>query len=144
MQEIARVAKTLAGVVDFKKIRRVVFCVAGAGISGFVMRPRTHCVTWLRISCHGNVTQQGPFRVAVTGVRMPRLNFFRGRRSTFEAYPLKTAKTYCNSEAKRLVNMSFLTEVSQKRFVFELQSVIFEGGFAENEALKIPHANRHN
>ena len=29
----------------------------------------------LQISCHGSVTLQVLFRVAVTGVRMPRLNF---------------------------------------------------------------------
>ena len=33
-------------------------------------------VEGLQISCHGSVTLQGSFRVAVTGVRMPRLNFF--------------------------------------------------------------------
>ena len=33
-------------------------------------------VEGLRISCHGSVTLQWSFRVAVTGVRMPRLNFF--------------------------------------------------------------------
>ena len=33
-------------------------------------------VEGLRISCHGSVSLQRSFRVAVTGVRMPRLNFF--------------------------------------------------------------------
>ena len=32
-------------------------------------------VEGLQISCYGNVTLQGSCRVAVTGVRMPRLNF---------------------------------------------------------------------
>ena len=32
-------------------------------------------VEGLQISCHGNVTLQGSFRAAVTGLRMPRLNF---------------------------------------------------------------------
>ena len=41
------------------------------------------------------------------------------------------AKLYCNSEVKCLVDMSFLKEVSQKSFVFELQSFIFEGRLAE-------------
>ena len=36
-----------------------------------------------------------------------------------------------NSEVKRLLNMSILKEVSQKCFVFELQSFVFEGGLAE-------------
>ena len=44
-------------------------------------------VEWLQISCHGFVTVQGPVRVAVRGVRMPRLNFFvpGAGRSIFEA-----------------------------------------------------------
>ena len=33
-------------------------------------------VEGLQISCHGSVTWQASFRVAVAGVRMPRLNFF--------------------------------------------------------------------
>ena len=33
-------------------------------------------VEGLQISCQGNVTLQGAFRAAVTGVRLPRLNFF--------------------------------------------------------------------
>ena len=41
------------------------------------------------------------------------------------------AKTYCNSEVKCLVDMSFLKEISQKSFVFELQSFIFEASLAE-------------
>ena len=33
-------------------------------------------VEGLQISCHGSVTLQGSFCVAVPGVRLPRLNFF--------------------------------------------------------------------
>ena len=36
-QEFVRVAKTLAGVVDLKRLRNDAFRVAGAMISGFVM-----------------------------------------------------------------------------------------------------------
>ena len=44
----------------------------------------------------------------------------------------KIAKTYWNSsEAKCLVNLSFLKEVSQKCFVFDLQRLILEGSLAE-------------
>ena len=43
----------------------------------------------------------------------------------------KIVKTYWNSEVNCPVNMSFLKEVSQKCFVFELQSFIFEGSLAE-------------
>ena len=44
---------------------------------------------------------------------------------------LKIVKTYWNSEVKCLVNLSFLKEVSQKCFVLELQSFVFEGSLAE-------------
>ena len=108
----------------FEEVRFDAFRVAGAGISGFA-KPTfeasgAESVEELQISSHGSVTLQGSFRVAITGVRMPRLNFH-----------FKIAKTYCNSEVKRLVTMSFLKEVSQKRFVFELQSFMFEGRLAE-------------
>ena len=49
----------------------------------------------------------------------------------FWSIHLKIAKTYCNSEVKRAVNMSFLKEVSQKCFVFDVQSFIFEGSLAQ-------------
>ena len=49
----------------------------------------------------------------------------------FWSIQLKIVKTYCNSEVKCLVDMSFLKEVSQKSFVFELQSCKFEGSLAE-------------
>ena len=79
-QEFVRVAKTLAGVVDLKRLRNDAFLVAGAGISCFVMSmfeaSDAESVEGLPISCHGSVTLQGSFRVAVTGLRMPRLNFF--------------------------------------------------------------------
>ena len=51
-------------------------------------------------------------------------------RAVLLKHPLKNwkiAKTYCNSDVKCLVDMSFLKEVSQKRFVFEFQSFIFGG-----------------
>ena len=75
-----RVAKTLAGVVDLKRLRNDAFRVAGEGISCFAMSmfeaSDAESVEGLQISCHGNVTLQGSFRVAVTRLRMPRLNFF--------------------------------------------------------------------
>ena len=55
-QEFVRVAKTLAGVVDLKRVRNDAFRVASAGISGFAKS---------MLEASG----------AVTGVRMPRLNF---------------------------------------------------------------------
>ena len=79
-QEFVRVAKTLARVVDLKRLRNDAFRVAGAGISCFVMSmfdaSDAESVEGLEISCHGSVTLQGSFRAAVTGLRMPRLNFF--------------------------------------------------------------------
>ena len=60
-----RVAKTLAGVVDLKRVVMSMFEASGA-----------ESVERLQISCHGIVTLQGSFRVAVAGVRMARLNFF--------------------------------------------------------------------
>ena len=79
-QEFVRVAKTLAGVVDLKRVWNDGFRVAGAGILWFVMSMfeafNAETVEGLQISCHGSVTLQWSFRVAVTGLRMPRLNFF--------------------------------------------------------------------
>ena len=49
----------------------------------------------------------------------------------FWSIHLKIAKTYCNSEVKRAVNMSFLKEVSQKCFVFDVRSFILEGSLAQ-------------
>ena len=49
----------------------------------------------------------------------------------FWSIHLKIVKTYWNSEVKRAVNMSFLKEVSQKCFVFGLQSFNFEGSLAQ-------------
>ena len=59
-QEFVRVAKTLAGVVDLKRIRNDAFRVAGAVISRFVMSmfdaSDAESVEGLEISCHGSVT----------------------------------------------------------------------------------------
>ena len=81
--EFVRVAKTLAGVVDLKRVCNDAFRVAGARISFFVMSmfeaSDAESVEGLQISCHGrhgSVTLQRSFRVAVTGLGMPRLNFF--------------------------------------------------------------------
>ena len=133
-QEFVRVAKTLAGVGDLKRLRNDAFGVAGARISCFAMlmfeASDAETVEGLEILCHGSVTLQWSFRVAVTGVRMPRLNFSVAGAALLK-HSLKIVKTYCNSEAKCPVNMSFFKEVSQKCFVFELQSLIFEGSLAE-------------
>ena len=79
-QEFVRVAKTLAGVGDLKRLRNDAFRVAGARSSCFAMSmfeaSDAESVEGLQLSCHGSVTLQWSFRVAVTGLRMPRLNFF--------------------------------------------------------------------
>ena len=75
-----RVAKTLAGVVDLKRLRNDAFRVAGARISCVAMSMfeafDAESVEGLQISCRGSLTLQGSFRVAGTGVRMRQLNFF--------------------------------------------------------------------
>ena len=130
-QEFVRVAKTLAGVVDLKRLRNNAFRVAGAMISRFVMSMfdalDAETVEGLQISCHGNVTLQWSFRVAVTGLRMSRLNFF-----VAGAILLK------RSIKNRYNVLEFWGQVSGQvvifdgsLFVFELQSFIFEGSLAE-------------
>ena len=58
----------------------MLFAGQAQGFRAFVMSmfeaSDAECVEGLQISCHGNATLQGSFRVAVTGVPMPRLNFF--------------------------------------------------------------------
>ena len=49
----------------------------------------------------------------------------------FWSIHFKIVKTYWISEVKWPVNMWFLKEVSQKCFVFDLQSFIFEGSLAQ-------------
>ena len=133
-QEFARVAKTLAGVVDLERVRNDAFRVARARISCSVMSmfeaSGAESMEGLQISCCGNVTLQGSFRVAVTGVRMPRLHFFvAGAAPYFGSIHFKIAKTYWNSEAwstsflKEVFKVSFLKDISQKSVVFEPQSL---------------------
>ena len=61
-QEFVRVAKTLAGVVDLKRLRNNAFRVAGEMISRFVMSIvealDAETVEGLQISYHGSVTLQ--------------------------------------------------------------------------------------
>ena len=61
-QEFVRVAKTLAGVVDLKRLRNDAFRVAGARISCFAMSMfeafDAESVEGLQLSCHGSDTLQ--------------------------------------------------------------------------------------
>ena len=93
-QEFLRVAKTLAGVVDLKRVPNDAFRVAG--ISCFVMSVMSmfeasdaESVEGLQISCYIIVALQGSFRVAVARVRMPPVNFFVAGAILFEKHPLK-------------------------------------------------------
>ena len=56
---------------------------------------------------------------------------FSWQAQSFWCMHLKIVKTYWNSEVKCPVNFSFFKEVSQKCFVFDLQSFIFEGSLAQ-------------
>ena len=61
-QEFVRVAKTLAGVGDLKRLRNDAFRLAGSMISCFVTSTfeasDAESVEGLQISCHGSVTLQ--------------------------------------------------------------------------------------
>ena len=168
-QEFVRVAKMLAGVGDLKRVGNGAFCVAGAVISRSVMSmfeaSDAESVGGLQISCYGSVTSQGSFRVAVTGLRMPGLNFFvagavllkrplknrwnvlefwgqvSGQYIIFEGSLAEMLRFWASKlhfwrKSRRNAsflsfNASILKEVSQKCFVFELHSFIFEGSLAE-------------
>ena len=126
--------KTLAVVVDLERLWNDAFRVAGTMISCSVMSvfevSGAKSVERLQISYHRSVTWQASFRVAITGLRIIRLNFFVASAILLK-HPLKIAKTNWKSTIKCLVNMSFLKEVSKKCFFFELQSFIFEGSLAQ-------------
>ena len=73
-----RVAKALAGVVDLKRVRNDAFRVAGISrcLMSMFQASDAESMKGLQIACHGNVTLQRSFRVAVTGLRVHRLIFF--------------------------------------------------------------------
>ena len=83
-----RVAKTLAGVVDLKRLRNAAFRVAGARISCFAMSMfeafDAESLEGLQLSCHGSdivvIILRGSYRTSYASAQL-----FRGRRSTFEA-----------------------------------------------------------
>ena len=119
--------KTLAGVVDLKRLWNDVFRVRGRR-RDFVL-----CVSMFNFQ----PTTQNPWngcKFYVTEVVLSRDHFawqlqeFACLGSTFSwrqaqyfwSIRSKIVKTYWNSEVRCLVDMSFLKEVSQKRFVFEL------------------------
>ena len=133
-QEFVRVAKGMAGVVDLKRVRNDAFRVVGAGISWFVMSMFEASDAESAEGCKFHVTE-----MLLCGDHFAwQLQEFVCLRPTclwqaqyFWSVHFKIAKMFCNSEAKCLVHMSFLKEVSQKCFGFDLQSLIFEGRLAE-------------
>ena len=136
-QEFVKVAKTLAGVVDLKGLRNDAFRVAGARISCFAM-------SMFQASDAESVEGWKGCNFHVTEVLLCSDHFawqlqdfvclgstFSWQAHYFWSIHLKIVKTYWNSEVKCPVNMWFLKEVSQKCFVFDLQSFIFEGSLAQ-------------
>ena len=133
--EFVRVAKTLASVVDLKRLGNDAFR-AWQGQWFRALRCR-----WLR------PPTQNPWKGCkfhVTEVLLCSDHFawqlqdfvclgstFSWQAQYFWSIHLKIAKSYCNSEVKRAVNMSFLKEVSQKCFVFDVRSFILEGSLAQ-------------
>ena len=132
-QEFVRVAKT--------RVRNDAFYGAGARILCFARLMfevwDAQSVEGLQILESGHVTLQASFRVAVTGVRLPRLNFFRCRRSTFEASASQLRKRIVILRSGRVVNMSSLKEVSQKSFVFEARRSFLSFAIAFLKELQI-------
>ena len=96
-QEFLRVAKTLAGVVDLKRVWNDAFCVASAGISCSSRRRRIRRrVAFMFRKCYlAGIISCGSYRSSHASARL-----------------------YWNSEAKCLVNMSFLKEVSAEKLRF--------------------------
>ena len=66
--------------MNLKRVRKDVFCVAVAGLSssGGMMLDvlDAECVERVQLLCSWRVNSQVSFRVAVSGLRMPRLIFF--------------------------------------------------------------------
>ena len=86
----------------------------------------------LQISCHGSVILCSDHFAWQLQDFVCLGSTFSWQAQSFWSIHLKIAKTYCNSEVKRAaVNMSFLKEVSQKCFVFDVRSFIFEGSLAQ-------------
>ena len=77
------------------------------------------------------IISRGSYRTSYASAQL-----FRGRRSTFEASAEKSLARIGILKSRRNASFlrfkaSFLKEVSQKCFVFDLQSVVFEGSLAE-------------
>ena len=151
-QEFVRVAKTLAGVVDLKRVWNEAFRVAGAMIFALCdvdvwsLRRRIcgRVANFMSRMCYfAVIISRGSYRTSYASAQL-----FRGRRNTFEASNWKSLKrivilrssvwSTCHfwRKSRRKAsffsfNATFLKEVSQKCFVLELQSFIFEGSLAE-------------
>ena len=95
---VAKTAVELNGFLNPSKKQlcsTMIFCSGYSGILFSMFEASdAESVQGLQISCYGHVTLRGSFRVAITGVRMPRRNFFLAG-AIFLKHPLKNAKTYC-------------------------------------------------
>ena len=153
-QEFVRVAKTLAGVVGWKRVwnercvsrgRRRDFVLCDVDVWSLRRRIRGKVRGFLvsRKYYFAGIISRGSYRSSYASAQ-----FFRGRRNTFEASTKKSVKrigilrssvrSTCHFWRKSRRNASFLSfkasflkEISQKSFVFELQSFNFEGNLAE-------------
>ena len=117
-QEFVRVAKTLAGVWF-----RALWCRC---LKPPTLKPWKGCkfhVTEVLL-CSDHFAWQLQDFVCLGST-------FSWQAQYFWSIHLENIKTYWNSEAKCLLNMSILKEVSQKCFVFDLQTFNFEGSLAE-------------
>ena len=139
-QEFVRVAKTLG---DLRRVWNDSFRVAGARISCFAMSmfeaSDAESVEGLQISCHGSVTLRWSFRVAVLQDFVCLGSTFSWQAQYFWSIHLKIVETstchFWRKSCRKALFLSFkasiFKEVSQKSFVFELQSLNFEGSLAE-------------
>ena len=135
-QEFVRVAKTLAGVVDLKRLGNDAFRVAGA-IKDFVLcdvdgwglrrRIRGRVAKFMSRKCYfAVIISRGSYRTSYASAQL-----FRGRRSTFEASTWKSLKRIGILRSSVRSTCHFWRKSRRKCFVFDLQSFIFEGSLAE-------------
>ena len=126
-QEFVRVAKTLAGVGDLKRVWNDAFRVAGAVISRFVMSmfeaSDAETVEGLQISV---IISRGSYRTSYASAQL-----FRGRRSTLEASFEKSLKHIGILRSSVRSICHFWRKSRKKSFVFDFQRFIFEGSLAE-------------
>ena len=151
-QEFVRVAKTLAGVGDLKRVwndgssrgSRSDFALCDVDVWSIRRWNRGRVANFMSRKCYfAVIMSRGSYRTSYASAQL-----FRGRRSTFEASTWKSLKRIgilrsrvCSTcqflrKSRRNVSFlifkaSFLKEVPQKCFVFHLESFRFEGSLAK-------------